>query len=331
MTNYFKINVFFLSLFIGLTMVNVSLYSQFSISGRVYYSDNNASVSSGLVYIIKYNQSLGISTILGLTSLNQNGTYNLLTYVSDSILVCTGWLPEVEEEDHVLTYYPSTINWLNAQKVYPPANPVNIDISVQRMQPQLANVCITGTVTSLDQNSNPVPLAGATVIAIKDSFFTSVAITDSLGNYTLDSLTGGTCTILSEKIGYNQDSVTAFLGGDLLYSAHISLGMEKTLPQRTNVKGSLPGNFFLNQNYPNPFNPQTKIKFTIPGSGDIENYVKLSIYNTSGKQVKTLIGQLLAPGAYEITWDASGYPSGVYFYELKWRDYKMTRKMILLK
>ena len=94
---------------------------------------------------------------------------------------------------------------------------------------------------------------------------------------------------------------------------------------QTNAK--IPGEFALHQNYPNPFNPGTKIKFEIPKNG----FTNLRIYDARGREIKTLISKNLSYGIYEVDWDASDYPSGVYFYILKAENYKETRKMVLIK
>jgi len=44
-----------------------------------------------------------------------------------------------------------------------------------------------------------------------------------------------------------------------------------------------------------------------------------------------LVKEQQTPGSYEVRWDASGFASGIYFYQLKTKDYVNTKKMILLK
>lgn len=85
--------------------------------------------------------------------------------------------------------------------------------------------------------------------------------------------------------------------------------------------------YTLGQNYPNPFNPSTKIKFTIPKTGN----VSLKIYDILGREIKTLINKEMQPGIYDIEFNAVNLPSGVYFYQLKVGSYVETKKMILLK
>lgn len=105
----------------------------------------------------------------------------------------------------------------------------------------------------------------------------------------------------------------------------------------TGNHGEIPEYFELSQNYPNPFNPSTKINYFIPllrgmtaesGRGV---FTKLIVYDMLGSEVSTLVHTQLKPGSYEVDWNASDYPSGVYFYTLTAGDYRQTRKMILMK
>jgi hypothetical protein len=99
------------------------------------------------------------------------------------------------------------------------------------------------------------------------------------------------------------------------------------------ISTEIPGQYSLYQNYPNPFNPVTNIKFEIPlspfegGKGD----VKLVIFNIQGKEITTLVNQQLSPGTYEVEWNASSFPSGVYFYKLESSNFSETKKMVLIK
>lgn len=94
-----------------------------------------------------------------------------------------------------------------------------------------------------------------------------------------------------------------------------------------NGLSNTPLKFDLYQNYPNPFNPVTIIKYDIVKVQD----VKVTIYDILGREVKTLVNEQQQPGSYTIKWDASNVSSGVYFYQLKSKDYINTKKMILLK
>jgi hypothetical protein len=93
------------------------------------------------------------------------------------------------------------------------------------------------------------------------------------------------------------------------------------------ASNNIPVKYSLEQNYPNPFNPTTNIKFNIANS----NVVKLVVYDILGKELVTLINEKLQPGLYQAEFDATQYPSGVYFYTLTSSDFKETKRMMLIK
>ncbi|MDR3628225.1 MAG: T9SS type A sorting domain-containing protein [Ignavibacteriaceae bacterium] len=98
----------------------------------------------------------------------------------------------------------------------------------------------------------------------------------------------------------------------------------------TDVKGlnsTKPNEYSLSQNYPNPFNPSTQIEFTIKKEG----LATLRIYNVLGQEVATILNSVIVAGSHIVSWNASGLPSGVYFYSLTVNGYTETKKMLLLK
>ncbi len=93
-------------------------------------------------------------------------------------------------------------------------------------------------------------------------------------------------------------------------------------------RGSLiPTEYRLEQNYPNPFNPSTVISYQLPVGGD----VTLKVYDILGNEIATLVEEYKPSGRYEVEFNASELPSGVYFYQLKAGNYIETKKMILIK
>ena len=94
-----------------------------------------------------------------------------------------------------------------------------------------------------------------------------------------------------------------------------------------NTIGLTPVEFMLYQNYPNPFNPVTAINYDLPNSG----FVRLVVYDVLGKEIAVLVNEKQTAGKYNVNWDASNNPSGVYFYKLTTAYYNQTKKMVLLK
>ncbi len=98
---------------------------------------------------------------------------------------------------------------------------------------------------------------------------------------------------------------------------------------------TLPIEFSLAQNYPNPFNPSTKISFSIPNVGSGLALTLLKVYDVLGNEVATLVDEYKPAGYYEINFNGSSLPSGIYFYKISAKGenlfYSDVKKMILIK
>lgn len=93
------------------------------------------------------------------------------------------------------------------------------------------------------------------------------------------------------------------------------------------VSTAVPNAYSLKQNYPNPFNPATKISFDVKNA----TFASLKVFDMTGREIKSLVNENIAPGAYEVAFDASKLNSGVYFYTLMTNEFTETKKMILVK
>jgi hypothetical protein len=90
---------------------------------------------------------------------------------------------------------------------------------------------------------------------------------------------------------------------------------------------SIAADFELYQNYPNPFNPATEIKFSLAEDAK----VNLSVYNTNGQLVKTLVDGKIEKGYHTVSFAGDELNSGMYLYKLDVNGKVQTRKMIMLK
>jgi len=104
----------------------------------------------------------------------------------------------------------------------------------------------------------------------------------------------------------------------LSYTCNLITGIKNEIAVR---------DFNLYQNYPNPFNPATNIKFDIPNSGN----VSLKIYDQLGNEMTSLVDGFKNAGSYNISFNASELPSGVYFYKLNTNGNSNAKKMLLIK
>ncbi len=135
-------------------------------------------------------------------------------------------------------------------------------------------------------------------------------------------LTAPVCAIY--KIGSSKYSALAYAG---LGPTNIYFNQEGLLTGIKSSNNEIPFKFELMQNYPNPFNPETNISFIIPKA----SFVIITIYDILGRNVQTLMSEELNAGVHSINWNASNFPSGVYFYNIQAGNFTETKKMILIK
>ncbi|MCX7834092.1 MAG: SBBP repeat-containing protein [Ignavibacteria bacterium] len=153
-----------------------------------------------------------------------------------------------------------------------------------------------------------------------DAFCVSV---DRIGNIFITGETHST-----DFTTYNPGGNVYFQGNSsgncesyiLKFESSIFLSCEKK-------QGTRPQKYILYQNFPNPFNNETVIRFELPNA----EFLKLKIFNSIGKEIKTLLCEELSSGVYDVKFHADGLPSGIYFYQIESSNYKEVRKMILVK
>jgi hypothetical protein len=125
--------------------------------------------------------------------------------------------------------------------------------------------------------------------------------------------------------GYD-DVIIGAIGYGLNGKAYIY--SDSSSPVSVKTTASLnPDNFELLQNYPNPFNPSTTILFSVGTYG----HTSLRIYDILGREVAVLINETKPAGSYQVKWNATGMPSGIYFSCLESGGKKLSRKLLLLK
>ena len=168
--------------------------------------------------------------------------------------------------------------------------------------------------------------------------------------YFINSLTGWAlgCDIFKTTNGGDNWRTQANPTNECFYSVYFlnsetgwAVGYRGAIINTTNGGGitfilktyeNFPLKYFLYQNYPNPFNPITRIKFEIPGAVKRKTLdVRLIVFDILGKEIQTLVNEQLQPGTYEVTFDGSNLPSGVYFYKLTAGNYIETKKMLMIK
>jgi hypothetical protein len=89
----------------------------------------------------------------------------------------------------------------------------------------------------------------------------------------------------------------------------------------------IPSKHLLTTNYPNPFNTSTTIRYEVRS----RELVVLSVFDLLGREVDVLVNETMAPGSYQVTWDATSNASGVYFYRIRTSDFLQSHRLLLMK
>jgi photosystem II stability/assembly factor-like uncharacterized protein len=138
---------------------------------------------------------------------------------------------------------------------------------------------------------------------------------------------------VNEGFSHGPFVVSLYISGNYLFAGTLSGVWRRPLSEMvTSIEGTpeiFPAQFILEQNYPNPFNPSTTIRFSIPVG--THGHTSLRVYDLLGREVATLVNEVKQPGSYEVTWDASGFASGVYLYRLQSGNFVQTRRLLLLR
>ncbi len=157
-------------------------------------------------------------------------------------------------------------------------------------------------------------------------------VSDASGYYAFTGLGRGTYSVRAFKENYDAspesvDNIS--VDQDTVSNVNFTLK-----PKTSDIRSAngLPLTFAIGQNYPNPFNPTTTIRYQLPHTAR----VVLTIYNTNGVKIRTLIDNLQTAGFHSVVWDGTNahgrkVASGIYLYLYKAGNFQTVKKMILLK
>ena len=306
----------FAAVFFILAAVRVTEAQDYTISGKVRYSDNNEVVTAGTVKLFDASGNM-----VGATEITATGDYILgVVRVVHGTHDLIGF-PNIEpEEDYVPTGYPDKVDPAAFTHLYITENMTGVDIYVQRSLGALR----PGVTTSLSGIvlSNNVPVSDAVVYAKQGDQYIGFGVTNAKGEYKISNLPVGDYILVAHKVGTQSESrfVTITENGNSNFSFALT-------PKAGNLVNNNPFEFALSQNYPNPFNPNTVISYSIASEGN----VTLKVFNSAGQQVSELVNAYHTAGIYNADFNASSLSSGVYFYRLDANGFTATNKMILVK
>jgi hypothetical protein len=253
------------------------------------------------------------SRLYGNANITEKG-YSIVQTLDNS-LALTGYTTINTTEDELLVKLAGFVNlqFVRIWDKFSAGNDRGYDIKLSTVPPGYA---ITGKAKPVQSNN----------------FDTYLMKTDLNGNVTpgcVDSI-----SLLSVMKNPVPDSIYFF--GETLADVYFMPLVNHPGPVIRNIciltntgenKSTVPVQYALIQNYPNPFNSSTNIEFSIP----VDNYVNLSLYDLTGKRFSVIIDEFKFRGKYIVSFDASEFASGIYYYKLQSGNFSAVRKMILIK
>ncbi|MCX7610093.1 MAG: carboxypeptidase regulatory-like domain-containing protein [Ignavibacterium sp.] len=292
------------------------------ISGLVKNEDNEG-VESFVSAFRKNNQAPNLRRRITVST-DTLGNYQFTNLVPGEYILLA-----VPKSGYKATFFKydgsQTLNWRNADSIV--VNETSLITGINFTVIPISTPGFAKLSGYVKDNLNQ-PVEGAFVFAIDEtSNIYTFGITDRNGYYQIEGFELTNYSVYVDKFGYNSNGVRA-ITFDNQTNFQRTLNFTLTLDNPTsNDTKVVPTKFELGQNYPNPFNPSTTISWQTPVSGI--NTIK--VYNILGVEVATLVNEWKDAGSYSINFDASGLPSGTYFYKLTIGNQSQVRKMMLVK
>jgi hypothetical protein len=181
----------------------------------------------------------------------------------------------------------------------------------------------------LDTRDNP----GTVLSSLYYSYSTDAGVTWSANERLSDAFDPHVGWPNQQKMGDYFHMISDETGAHLAWAAtfngeqDVYYGRITTLVDVAEEGETQASRFSLEQNYPNPFNPATSVAYTI----EKEEFVELKVFDLLGRTVAALVSERKGPGRHQVTWDASGQASGVYYYRLNAGPYSVTKRLMLLR
>ncbi len=201
-----------------------------------------------------------------------------------------------------------TVNSVNDLPIF-----TGLPVSIEFKQTSSATIDLNGAASDVETPDSLLVFSFSSdpdSVKVSLNNETRIATILSVGKFIGDVLL--TVKVTDESSGSDEGVINVTVNPDVT-------GME--------LLDGIPEDYVLFQNYPNPFNPITTIKFDIPKEG--KHIIK--VYNVIGEVAGVLADKEFAAGRYQVTFDASNLPSGIYFYQLIGNEKNFVKKMLLLK
>ena len=304
-----------------------------SVSGQIIDSINGINVNKGIIIVrtgthvpapfLKDNAVLldTINTFAGF--IKADGSYSVYLQSPDFYYLqayTNYFLPGYYNDEGTASVY-----WQNADSILIDNNIVDKNISLVRDSSYGAG-SIGGSIT-FTAFTDESDYEGITVLAknINNGALYSYNFGKELGNFNVTNIPYGTYELVAQKIGLD-NAISQTVVIDPLNNQITGINLNFIVSD-VEDENTVPDNLLLYQNYPNPFNPSTNISFYLPQP----SIVKLNVFNVLSELVETVVNGELSSGFHTVTFNGRNLSSGVYLMLLEANEFKISKKMLLLK
>ena len=304
-----------------------------SVSGQIIDSINGINVDKGIIIVrtgthvpvpkIRYNQVAFDTIDVFAGFIKEDGSYLVNVQVQEYYYLqayTNNFLPGFYNDQGIPAVF-----WQNADSILIDNNIVDKNISLVRDSSYGAGSIGGGiTFTSFTDQSD---YEGITILAknIQNGALYTYNFGKELGEFNVTNIPYGTYELVAQKIGLdNAISQTVVIDPLNNQITGINLNFIINTVENNNI---LPDGLILYQNYPNPFNPSTNISFYLSQ----QSIVKLDVFNVLGELVETVVNRELSSGFHTVTFNGRNLSSGVYLILLEASEFRLSKKMLLLK
>jgi len=304
-----------------------------SVSGQIIDSINGINVNKGIIIVrtgnhipipkMQNRQVLSDTINVFAGFIKDDGSYMVNVQLQDYYYLqayTNNFLPGFYNDEGI----PS-IFWQNADSVLINDNITDKNIPLIR-DSSYGGGGIGGSIT-FSTPSDESDFEGITILAknINNGALYSYNFGKELGNFSVTNIPFGTYELVAQKIGLD-NAVSQTVVIDPINNQITGINLNFIISDVSNDI-LLPSEIILYQNYPNPFNPGTNISFYLPEASD----VNLRVINMLGEIVSTLADGDLSAGSHSLSFNGSNLASGVYLIILEANQFKISKKMLLLK
>ena len=304
-----------------------------SVSGQVIDSVNGINVNKGIIIVrtgthvpvpfYKNNPMLldTINTFAGF--IRADGSYSVYLQSPDFYYLqayTNNFLPGYYNDEGNPSVY-----WQNADSLLIENNVIDKNISLLRDSSYGAG-SIGGSIT-FTSFTDQSDYEGITILAknINNGALYSYNFGKEPGDFNVRNIPYGTYELVAQKIGLD-NAISQTVVIDPLNNQITGINLNFIISDvETDI--SLPSDIILFQNYPNPFNPSTNISFYLPQS----SVAKLEVFNVLGESVETIVNGELSSGFHTVTFNGRNLSSGIYLILLEATEFRLSKKMLLLK